>query len=172
MAVTTLCVGLLLGAFGGRHVSAALGDCSSSNGWTMGHNAVFRITTNRYIQSDAVTQCQSLGASLATLEDSLNFQLAKEMAYNFSYNTTTIYRFWIGLQQDNNSLEPEYGWKWSNGPDFQFWNGSAAWAPGYPTNNGTGGRTQVFGCGAVKYDGIRDFNCSSLLYAICAKPGE
>jgi hypothetical protein len=145
-------------------------SCSQSNGWVQGNGYVFKlITTQSYSYSDAQVQCQTFGASLAVLSDNTNFNLVKDMALDFSDGS---WQFWIGMKQDANSLEPEYGWKWSDGSDVAFWNDSVSWAPYYPWNNYIGGRNQSLGCGGIEFDGLVDLSCSSSYYAVCAKPGK
>ena len=81
--------------------------------------------------------CNSLGGHLATLtsEEEQNFVASLLDSNNSIY--------WIGLYQNTNSnsyLEPNGGWEWVTGENFNFNN----WGDGEPNNSGDTGENYAF----------------------------
>ncbi|XP_013880211.1 galactose-specific lectin nattectin [Austrofundulus limnaeus] len=150
-----LLCGLGVGANANCHPPELLSCKTCPPGWTWYGGYCYRFVATERDWYDSEHFCNSMGASLESLETQGESTFVKELVYRSAgYNKPA----WVG----GSDAVKEGFWFWSNGTPFTF----KDWGPGEPDNNGGNENCMMINTNG---DFVSDAPCSRKLASVCAR---
>ena len=134
---------------------------SCDNDWLSNEQYCYFISSNKVVWNDAVTACQTMGASLVQIESETEDVFIVERLEILHGNTAVNFHYWT----NGNDKNVQYQWEWGH-PGGQAIEGYMNWGAVDPNGGSNEDCVALYGYMGFKWV---DIQCSSLLYYICEK---
>ena len=131
------------------------------NDWLSNEQSCYFFGTNKAVWDDAVTACQTMGASLVQIESETEDMFLVERLEILHGNTALDFHYWT----NGNDKNVQYQWEWGH-PGGQAIEGYMNWGVADPNGGSNEDCIALYGYSGFKWV---DIPCSSLLYYICEK---